>query len=139
MAPARRQIPLAIALAEEGGFWLLALVVHRVGHACASSLLNHSHFAARRRRREVREVDRDFGAADVVHPDRQDRDAGALVPEGEVNALFRHRYRLDLCVDDHLGVGVESALSGGDSTCDATWILDVLGCGRLDFAEWRRI
>lgn len=114
LAPARGQVPLAVALAQVGGRLHLLGVVH----ALARRLLDHRHLAARRRRREAGEVDRRLRARDVVHLDGEQGDAGALVPEREVHALLVDGDRLDLRVDDDLAVGglVEPALTGGYST-----------------------
>lgn len=114
LAAARRQVPLAVALAQvRGDLHLLGVV-----HALAGRLLDHRHLAARRRRREAREVDGRLRAGDVVHLDGEQRYAGALVTEREVHALLVDGDGLDLGVDDDLAVGglVEAALARGYPT-----------------------
>lgn len=113
VASAAGQVPLAVPLAEEGG-----LLDHNgVRHAGADRLLDQRHLAAGRRCGEVREVDRDLRAADVVNFDGKDRDASALVPERKVDALLRHGDRFHLRVYHHLGVRVEPSLACGYAPC----------------------
>jgi uncharacterized protein YjhX (UPF0386 family) len=57
-------------------------------------------------------------AKKISHLNCEERDAGALVPEGEVDALFGDGDGLDLGVDDDrfvIAVAVEAALAGGDA------------------------
>lgn len=113
VASARREVPFAISLAEEsrlGDF-------DGVRDASAARLLDKRNFATGRGGREMGEVHRDLGTADVVHLDGQDRYAGALVTKSEVDALLRHRDRLHLGVYHHLGVRVEPTLARGYPTC----------------------
>lgn len=113
VASARREVPFAITLAEEsrlGDF-------DGVRDTNAARLLDERNLATGRRGREMGEVHRDLGAADVVHLDGQDRYAGALVTKGEVDALLRHRDRLHFGVYHHLGVRVEPTLARSYTTC----------------------
>lgn len=52
----------------------------------------------------------------LTYLDSEKRNAGALIPEGEVHALLGDRYGFDLRVDVHFGVGIESALPRRYST-----------------------
>lgn len=66
-APSIQDRPLAVALAQvRGDLHLLGVV-----HALAGGLLDDRHLAARRRRREAREVDGCLRAGDVVHLERE--------------------------------------------------------------------
>lgn len=112
VASASWEVPFAVSLAEEsrlGDF-------DGIRHANTARLFDKSNLATGRRGREMGEVDRDLGAADVVYLDGQDRDAGALITKSEVNALLRHRDRLYFGVYHHLGVRVEPALTRGYPT-----------------------
>lgn len=113
VASTRRKVPFSVSLAEEsrlGDF-------DGVRHASAARLLDKRDLATGRRGREMGEVHRDLGTADVVHLDGQNRYAGALIAKGEVDALLRHRDRLHLGVYYHLGVRVEPALARGYAAC----------------------
>lgn len=113
VASAARQVPFPVPLAEEGG-----LLDHDgVRHAGADRLLDQRHLAAGRRGREVREVDGNLRATDVIDLDGEDRDASALIPEREVDALLGHGDRFHLRVYHHLGVGVEPSLARGYAPC----------------------
>jgi len=113
VASARREVPFAVSLAEEsrlGDF-------DGIRDANTARLLDKRNFATGWRGWEMGEVHRDFGAADVVYLDGQDRYAGALVAKSEVDALLRHRNRLYLGVYHYLGVCVEPTLTRSYSTC----------------------
>lgn len=109
----RREVPFAITLAE----------ISRLGDfdgvrdTNAARLLDKRNLATSRRGREMGEVRRDLGAADVIHLDGQDRYAGALVTKGEVDALLRHWDRLYFGVYHHFGVRVEPTLTRSYTTC----------------------
>lgn len=119
VAATRGQVPLAVSLAEVSWFRFLALLdFDGVGHAGAESLLDQGDLAAGGRRREMRKVHRYLGTTDVINSNRQDRDAGSLVPESKVHALLRYRDGLDFRVYDHLGIGV--GVESTFSRCDAT-------------------
>lgn len=112
MASASWEVPFAVSLAEEsrlGDF-------DGIRHANTARLLDKGNLAAGRCGREMGEVHRDLGAADVVYLDGQDRDAGALITKSEVDALLRHRDRLHLGVYHHLGIRVEPAFTRGYPT-----------------------
>lgn len=113
MASARRKVPFAVSLAEEsrlGDF-------DGIRDANTARLLDKRNFATSWRGREMSEVHRDLGTADVVYLDGQDRYAGALIAKGEVDTLLRHRDRLHLGIYYHLGIRVEPTLTRGYPTC----------------------
>lgn len=112
LAATRGQVPLPVTLAQVGG----SADLLRVLHAAARGLFDEGDLAARRGGREMGEVDGRLWAGDVVHLDSEKRNAGALIPEGEVHALLGDRYGFDLRVDVHFGVGIESALPRRYST-----------------------
>lgn len=113
VASAGGEVPFPVSLAEEDR----VVDLDGVGDAGADRLLDKCDLATGRRGRETGEVHRDLRTADVVHLDGQDRYAGALIAEREVNALLRHRYRFHLRVYHHLGVRVEPTLARGYATC----------------------
>jgi len=100
LTAAAEEVPVAVALAEVFG----RRVLDGVGHADAVRLFDGGEFAAGRRGREDGETGRHLGAGDVVHADGQQRNAGALVPKREVDALLRHWDRAHLRVDNHLNM-----------------------------------
>ena len=98
LATAAEQVPVTVALAQV----FRRRVLDGVGHAHAVRLLDGGEFAAGRRGREHGKTGRYLRARDVVHADGQQRNARALVSEGEINALLGYWDRTHLRVDDHL-------------------------------------
>ena len=75
----------------------------------------------------------DLGAFEVVDLDREEREAGALVPEGEVDAFLGDVDGARLRVDDDLVVVGEPALVGGNHVD----LLVALGLPRRRLARGR--
>ena len=92
------QVPIAVAFAQVFG----RRILDGVGYADAVRLLDGGQLAAGRRGGEGGERGRHLRTGDVVDADGQQRDAGALVAESEIDAFLRHRNRADLRVDDNL-------------------------------------
>ena len=95
------QVPIAVAFAQVFG----RRILDGVGYADAVRLLDGGQLAAGRRGGEGGERGRHLRTGDVVDADGQQRDAGALVAESEIDAFLRHRNRADLRVDDNLVCG----------------------------------
>lgn len=124
LTAATHQVPFAVAFAQIFGH----LVLHSIGHALPFSLLDRRHFPTSRSLREVGEIDGDIRTRDVVDFDGQERDASALIAESEIDALFGDGHAAHFRIDDHFGVGGESAFVRGYTVYQAI---------RVRFPGWR--
>lgn len=105
-AAAALQVPIAVAFAKIFG----RRILDGVGNTDAVRLLDGGQLAAGGRGWERGERGSHLRTGDVVDADGQERDAGALVAECEIDTFLRHRDGTDLRVDDHLRSPKSSSL-----------------------------
>lgn len=119
---AQQQRPFAVAFA------VIRRLVERLRIVYTNTLLllNHCHFATCRRFVEVSEVSCYRRARNVIDFNSKNADAGALVPEGEVDAFLCHSDALGFDIDVNIRVVIETTFT----CCDAPDELVALGLPR---------